>query len=127
MSFRGGILHGGDPLLKGVRYIIACFCYYDDGGDSSDEEVAREGEELGSADSSLEAKGRENSKNIKGKTLEGSSSAVASSSAGIGSTSLAERSGGEDGRAGGGGATREGKGAIEFRSDKAFSFGFGLG
>lgn len=31
LSFRGGILHGGDPLLKGVRYIIACFCYHDQG------------------------------------------------------------------------------------------------
>ncbi|CBN77697.1 conserved unknown protein [Ectocarpus siliculosus] len=127
LSFRGGILHGGDPLLKGVRYIIACFCYYDDGGDS-DEEVAREGGELGSADSRLEAKGRENCKNIEGETLGGNSGAVNSSSAGSGSTSPAERSVGENGRAGGGGATREVKGAsIEFRSDKAFSFGFGFG
>ncbi|CAN0428593.1 unnamed protein product, partial [Laminaria digitata] len=29
LSFGGGILHGGDPLIRGVRYIIACFCYYD--------------------------------------------------------------------------------------------------
>ncbi|CAM9893481.1 unnamed protein product [Ectocarpus sp. 12 AP-2014] len=127
LSFRGGILHGGDPLLKGVRYIIACFCFYDDGGDS-EEEVAREGGELGSANSRLDAKGRENCKNIEGKTLGGSSSAVESSSAGSGSASPAERSGGENGRADGSGATTEGKGAsIEFRSDKAFSFGFGFG
>ena len=30
LAFRGDIMHGGDPLLKGVRYIIACFCYHDD-------------------------------------------------------------------------------------------------
>ncbi|CAM9972358.1 unnamed protein product [Ectocarpus sp. 12 AP-2014] len=126
LSFRGGILHGGDPLLKGVRYIVACFCYYDDGGDS-DEEVARDGGELGSADSRLEAKGRESCKNIEGKTLGGSSSAVDSSSVGSGSTSPAEISGGENSRTGGG-ATRESKAlSIEFRSDQAFSFGFGFG
>ena len=32
LAFRGGVLHGGDPLLKGVRYIIACFCFYDQEG-----------------------------------------------------------------------------------------------
>ena len=30
LAFRGDIMHGGDPVLKGVRYIIACFCYHDD-------------------------------------------------------------------------------------------------
>ncbi|CAM9995413.1 unnamed protein product [Discosporangium mesarthrocarpum] len=27
LSFRGSILHGGDPTWSGVRYIIACFVY----------------------------------------------------------------------------------------------------
>ncbi|CAM9853492.1 unnamed protein product, partial [Ectocarpus fasciculatus] len=127
LSFRGGILHGGDPLLKGVRYIIACFCYYDDGGDSSDD-VASGGGELGSANLGLEGNGRNNFENTERKTVGDSSSAVDSSGAGSGSTSRAERSGDENGRVGGGGAKRESKGAsIEFRSDKAFSFGFGFG
>lgn len=27
LSFSGDILHGGDPITRGIRYIIACFCY----------------------------------------------------------------------------------------------------
>ena len=30
MTFRGDeILHGGDPVVKGVRYVIVGFCYID--------------------------------------------------------------------------------------------------
>ena len=30
LSFCGGeILHSGDPVIEGVRYIIAAFCYVD--------------------------------------------------------------------------------------------------
>jgi hypothetical protein len=30
LSFCGGeLLHGGDPIIEGVRYILAAFCYVD--------------------------------------------------------------------------------------------------
>ena len=30
LSFRGGLLHGSDPILAGTRYIIAAFLFLDE-------------------------------------------------------------------------------------------------
>ena len=33
VAFEGGLLHGGEPVSRGVRYILACFMYVDDCGE----------------------------------------------------------------------------------------------
>lgn len=122
LSFRGDILHGGDPLLKGVRYIIACFCYYenDDAGDAGG------GGGTGRGISALEGGRRagcresEEDRRAEGGCRGGDGSDVN----GSGSASGAERNG--DARGVNDDAGEGGRG-IEFRSDKAFSFGFGFG
>ena len=49
VSFCGGeVLHSGDPVVEGVRYIIAAFCYVDvmnsdDAGDNSRYDTASKG------------------------------------------------------------------------------------
>lgn len=100
LSFRGDILHGGDPLLKGVRYIIACFCYYDNNDSCDADGGGGGGGGTGRGEAALEGGSR-------------------------GSVREAER----NGDAGGGRDDDAGEGGrgIEFRSDKAFSFGFGFG
>lgn len=117
LSFRGDILHGGDPLLKGVRYIIACFCYYDDDdADGGGGEGAQKGESRRvCGTSAMDRRARGYSSGGGGSDVNGS---------GSGSGSAAERNG-----ASGGGAddVAEGGKGIEFRSDEAFSFGFGFG
>eukprot|EP00903_Cladosiphon_okamuranus_P010367 g9808.t1 len=112
LSFRGDILHGGDPLLKGVRYIIACFCYYDDDG----------GADLGGGGGGGGAIGGALGAVRNGVEESGTSSGGGGDVSGRGSG--AERNG-----YAGGGKDDAGEGGrdIEFSSDEAFSFGFGFG
>eukprot|EP00752_Nemacystus_decipiens_P010328 g9200.t1 len=105
LSFRGDILHGGDPLLRGVRYIIACFCYYD----ADDADGSRE---RGGGGGGGERGG--------GRTLEGESGGECRK------TAEERRARGDSSGGGKDDAGERGRG-IEFRSDEAFSFGFGLG
>lgn len=130
LSFRGDILHGGDPLLSGVRYIIACFCYYDD--DTSTDDDARTGD-------FVNADGKRSEGDLGGGGQKGTDKAgldgLRPRRSGIGSgVSVGDGKSGDsshvhgDGEPGGDTVgTGGGKGGIEFRSDKAFSFGFGFG
>ena len=38
VAFEGGLLHGGEPVSRGVRYILACFMYVDDCGEGGGDE-----------------------------------------------------------------------------------------
>ncbi|CAM9664192.1 unnamed protein product [Scytosiphon promiscuus] len=139
LSFRGDILHGGDPLISGVRYIIACFCYYDDSNSvvDGDGEPQRE-ETAGGGRTCTEDAGLHGSSpgncttmNVKEKDERvdrgsySTSGVVVGDSDGEGSNrSQARRNGQPEG---GDAGTGGGKGGIEFRSDRAFSFSFGFG
>lgn len=126
LSFRGDILHGGDPLIRGVRYIIACFCYHDGEveGDSEGGGGGGGGENCG-AEATLAGAGRAGCTKEKEKDDD--------------RTGCGGRGNGKDDVGGGGsssgggvgrsGVSRGGRGGIEFRSDQklTFSFGFGFG
>lgn len=146
MSFRGDILHGGDPLLSGVRYIIACFCYYDDTRDDDDGDDDDGGNSAvgGGERGEEEAEGRGRMVETKKEGLGGlggqsctrsdtevekdnRSEEGSSSSRSNGAVCGGDGKSSDNGHALGDRKPAGGKGGIEFRSDKTFSFGFGFG
>lgn len=159
LSFGGSILHGGDPLLSGVRYIIACFCYHDDCDyDCHDGTEGAGGVGVGECDG-LDVGVRDHSGGRGGGAMATAAAAVETAAgvkieaaavtpvapakevhvgaegeavevAGAAAAATEGVKGVEGGGGGGGEAAEENKEAkkasIEFRSDKAFSFGFGF-
>lgn len=102
LSFRGSILHGGDPILAGVRYIIACFCYADNGDCNNNLDNPVVPVERGTTKE--ESVGRNEGEKMRLKTEAG----VSAFGGGVGVA---------------GGNTNKG---VEFGGDHAFSFGFSL-
>lgn len=105
LSFRGSILHGGDPIIEGVRYIIACFCYADsEDVDESDIADTKNNVVAGVADRGT---GEEGGGIVEAKT------AVENG----GNVSREEKR-----------ATKgnKKKGVVDFGADRAFSFGFSM-
>lgn len=109
LAFRGGILHGGDPLLKGVRYIIACFCYHDD-----NDHFVENGDECPDNASFTSKEEREG-----GRVVVGAEVAIDS---GDGQDAPLLVDVPTESR-----RKEEGKGKLEFISDQAFSFSFSFG
>lgn len=101
LAFRGGILHGGDPLLKGVRYIIACFCYHVD-----NDHFVENKNELHD-DASLAGKAER-----EGRVIVSAGAAIDSGDVHVPTESR---------------KSKEGKGKLDFINDQAFSFSFPFG
>lgn len=125
LCFSGDILHGGDPIVEGVRYIIACFCYtadcgsYERGGATTVSHRSVRSCQSGDLAQDCEGGDLHGNRYVETRGEETQDRPVFNAVEG---TRGADIVGNGSGAVAGGGVSE--KKRLEFRGDETFSFGF---